>query len=661
MPTVFITSGTSFQIPADFGTLVSIECVGAGSPQSSTRAGGGGGAYASITSLSLTPGQIVTIQVGTGTTRTGSNNDTWFNGASLAASSVGAAGAAAETGGTAASSVGTITRSGGNGIAGGTNAGGAGGGAAGPNGAGAAGGTSTTLGSGGGGGANGGSVGGAGGVGSGGAGGNNRLGSGGGAGGATGGGAGTNGAGGGGNGSSGAGGGAGGNGTEYDATHGCGGGGGGAAHSTTAGLIGGAGGLYGGGAGGSRNTTTIDALGGQGLIVFTYEIAPYIPVRNATIVIGLAVAAAAAAPWPYAFFGGQQPYAAKKNAPSLIESVVNDPPFQYPGRTVQQTAIAVQQWQPTDWPYAFMGNAQPYMGPRINPDTASVQANDPPFDMRRGANLDAIISLWQPDPYVPTFMGRWQPFEGRKLPPSTILVPEVDPPFRHPGRLITTEIAQRGYQPEIWPYVFAGGRQPYAPARLPPDVTAVPENDPPFGIPNKTILSNIIGEWQPEAWPYTFMGARQPYEGEKTVIDATAVPENDPPFTHRGRTVNAGVVTAAWQPNPWVYAFMGGKGPFVPAKLAPGTPGSSVDNPPFRHPSRTPQPEIAERGYQPAIWPYVFMGGRQPYQRGNLTPSIINVPIQVDYQWTVRNQILRLDNVVRGQGRTGNFPNDRNS
>lgn len=399
---------------------------------------------------------------------------------------------------------------------------------------------------------------------------------------------------------------------------------------------------------------------GPGVIIFTY-IAAFVPSAKAALTAGVIAAAALASQWDYVFIGGPQPYAAKQNAPSLIESVVNDPPFQHPGRTVQQNRVIAQQWQPPEWPYAFMGNAQPYMGPRINPDTASVQANDPPFDMRRGANLDAIISLWQPDPYVPTFMGRWQPFEGRKLPPSTILVPEVDPPFRHPGRLITTEIAQRGYQPEIWPYVFSGGRQPYAPARLPPDVTAVPENNPPFGIPNKTILSNIVGEWQPSIWPYVFMGRQQPYEGKKIAVDISAVPENDPPFTHRGRTVNAGVVTAAWQPNPWVYAFMGGKGPFVPAKLAPGTPGSSVDNPPFRHPSRTPQPEIAERGYQPAIWPYVFMGGRQPYQRGNLTPSIINVPIQVDYQWTVRNQILRLDNVVRGQGRTGNFPNDRNS
>lgn len=324
-------------------------------------------------------------------------------------------------------------------------------------------------------------------------------------------------------------------------------------------------------------------------------------------------------------------------------------------------AVAVQQWQPPEWPYAFMGNAQPYMGARINPDSAAIQVNDPPFDMRRGANAAAIITLWQPDPWVYTFMGRLQPFEGRKLNPADILVPEVNPPFRHPGRLITTEIAQRGYQPEIWPYVFMGARQPYAPAKLPPDISAVPENNPPFGIPNKNILANIVGEWQPSIWPYVFMGRQQPYEGKKIAVDISAVPENNPPFTHRGRTVNAAVVTATWQPDPWVYAFMGGKGPFVPAKLSPGTPGSSVDNPPFRHPSRTPQPEIAERGYQPAIWPYVFMGGRQPYQRGNLTPSIINVPIQVDYQWTVRNQILRLDNVVRGQGRTGNFPNDRNS
>ncbi len=359
--------------------------------------------------------------------------------------------------------------------------------------------------------------------------------------------------------------------------------------------------------------------------------------------------------------GGAQPYAPKQNAPSIIEAVANNPPFTHPGRTVTHNRVIAQQWQPPEWPYAFMGGAQPYMGARLNPENAAIQVNDPPFDPRRAQSRSEVVTLWQPDPYVPTFMGRWQPFEGRKLPPSTILVPEVDPPFRHPGRLITTEIAQRGYQPEIWPYVFSGGRQPYASARLPPDVTAVPENNPPFGIPNKTILSNIVGEWQPSIWPYVFMGRQQPYEGKKIAVDISAVPENDPPFTHRGRTVNAGVVTAAWQPNPWVYAFMGGKGPFVPAKLPPGTPGLSVDNPPFRHPSRTPQPEIAERGYQPAIWPYVFMGGRQPYQRGNLTPSIINVPIQVDYQWTVRNQILRLDNVVRGQSRTGNFPNDRNS
>lgn len=661
MPTVFITSGTSYVIPSDYASLVSIECIGAGSLGSLTY-GGGGGAYAKITSLALTPGQSITIQVGTGTTSTVTNNNTWFNGASLAASSVGAQGGGQPTGGAASSSVGTTKYSGGTGATTGANAYPSGGGSAGPNGNGGNAGTAASARAGGGGGGGGGSVGGNGvASGDGGAGGNNYLGAGGGAGGASptfNGSAGTAGGGGGGAGGvsiTGGNGGAGGAGTEYDPTHGSGGGGGGGA-GTSGSRNGAGGGLYGGGGGGG---SAASGVGGAGLIIFTY-VESVIP-KTTGVVAAVLLAAAVAPPWPYAFMGGGQPYAPKKNAPSLIESVTDNPPFRHPGRTVQQTAIAVQQWQPPEWPYAFMGNAQPYMGPRINPDTASVQANDPPFDMRRGANLDAIISLWQPDPYVPTFMGRWQPFEGRKLPPSTILVPEVDPPFRHPGRLITTEIAQRGYQPEIWPYVFAGGRQPYAPARLPPDVTAVPENDPPFGIPNKTILSNIIGEWQPEAWPYAFMGARQPYEGEKTVIDATAVPENDPPFTHRGRTVNAGVVTAAWQPNPWVYAFMGGKGPFVPAKLAPGTPGSSVDNPPFRHPSRTPQPEIAERGYQPAIWPYVFMGGRQPYQRGNLTPSIINVPIQVDYQWTVRNQILRLDNVVRGQGRTGNFPNDRNS
>lgn len=663
MPTVFITSGTSYVIPTDYFSLVSIECIGAGGTAGGGGAGGGGGAYSKVTSASLTPGASVTIKVGVGGAGAAGANDTWFNGASLAGSTCGAQGAVSSTGGSSASGVGSTKYSGGNGGGNfGGYGGGGGGGSGGPNGAGAIGGAnepvSTGNGAGGGGGAGGGSAGQVGQVAAGGNGGA-RFGGGGGGAGSAGVGSGSPGTTGGGGGgaygtgpASGGTGGSGGSGTEWDATHGAGGGGGGGAGNFQSG----SGGSYGGGAGGSVYANL--GAAGAGLIVFTY-IAEFVPSAKTSLAASIIAAAAIASPWNYTFLGGAQPYAPKKSAPSLIESVVNDPPFQHPGRTAQQNRVIAQQWQPPEWPYAFMGNAQPYMGPRLNPDNTAIQVNDPPFDMRRGANAAAIITLWQPDPWVYAFMGRLQPFEGRKLPPSTILVPEVDPPFRHPGRLITTEIAQRGYQPESWPYLFMGARQPYAPAKLPPDISAVPENNPPFGVPNKNILANIVDEWQPSIWPYVFMGRQQPYEGKKIAVDISAVPENDPPFTHRGRTVNASVVTATWQPDPWVYAFMGGKGPFVPAKLSPGTPGLPVDNPPFRHPGKLVTTETAQRGYQPPVWPYVFMGGRQPYQKGNLTPIITGIPIQINYRLVLRSQTTALDWTIKGLGNTSNYPNGR--
>lgn len=328
MPTVFITSGTTYVIPNDYFSLVSIECIGAGSKDAGSF-GGAGGAYAKITSLALTPGQSITIQIGASAAATPTTN-TWFNGANLAASSVGAQGGNGYTGGSVASSVGTVKFAGGNTGSFGTG----GGGAAGPLGAGGA----SAANAGGAGGNGGGSAG------SNNNGGNNFGGTGGGAGGTTGS-PGTDGGGGGG-GTAGVGG-DGGNGTEWDATHGSGGGGGGGTSG------GGNGGLYGGGGGNGAGR-----VAGPGLIVFTY-IAAFVPSAKASLTAGIIAAAAIASPWDYTFLGGAQPYAPKKNAPSLIESVVNDPPFQHPGRTAQQNRVITQQWQPPEWPYAFMGNAQP--------------------------------------------------------------------------------------------------------------------------------------------------------------------------------------------------------------------------------------------------------------------------------------------------------------
>lgn len=162
--------------------------------------GGGGGAFSGIENLNLTPGGSVSYRVGSpgvGGSNGTAGGDTWFNGATLGASSVGAkgggggldsggvfGGGAGGTGGQASSGVGTTKYSGGDGGGGAPKGdvragGGGGGGAAGPNGDGADGASLTSTSQdagGGGGGANGGSAGSVSSSSTGGHGGNNRFG-----------------------------------------------------------------------------------------------------------------------------------------------------------------------------------------------------------------------------------------------------------------------------------------------------------------------------------------------------------------------------------------------------------------------------------------------------------------------------------------------------
>src|ERR1035441_4898051 len=97
MTRVFLISGTSWTVPSDWNSANnSIETIGAGGLGGKDgRGGGGGGAYSKITNLSLTPGNSVTYQTGITSASWISNNsqlatkNTYFNGASLAGSSVG--------------------------------------------------------------------------------------------------------------------------------------------------------------------------------------------------------------------------------------------------------------------------------------------------------------------------------------------------------------------------------------------------------------------------------------------------------------------------------------------------------------------------------------------------------------------------------------------
>lgn len=262
-------SNQTFNVPPNWNSGNNkVETIGGGASggavASNTFAmasGGGGGAYSAQTNIVFVPGGTATYQIGvggaavsaSGTVTSNGNNggNTWFNGATLGASSVGAqAGQAGQatlgningsSGGPASSGIGATKFSGGNS---GGNSGVAlwasgGGGAAGPNGNGVSSATPTQQSPSDGGNADNN----AGSAGPGGAGGNATNA------------------------------GNGGNGQEFDSSHGCGGGGGGCFSQVNGTFSAGNAGNYGGGGGGcnvsSPFPTALGGAGSQGLIVVT--------------------------------------------------------------------------------------------------------------------------------------------------------------------------------------------------------------------------------------------------------------------------------------------------------------------------------------------------------------------------------------------------------
>lgn len=122
--TIFFTTvgAGTFTVPADFVSLIAIEAIGGGSSPG-TYLSGGGGAYAKSTSASLSPGQVLYLNVGVGGSG-GAGGDSWVNASSNAAPTLSSQGVLAAGGrfsntgsnnGLAASSVGDVRFNGGSG------------------------------------------------------------------------------------------------------------------------------------------------------------------------------------------------------------------------------------------------------------------------------------------------------------------------------------------------------------------------------------------------------------------------------------------------------------------------------------------------------------------------------------------------------------------
>ena len=102
MPMVFITSGTSFIVPADCNKFDWIDCTGEGGGcgNSTTLPGGAGGAWSRVNNLTVTPGSTVYCQIGTGASIGVAGKDTWINKTSNSAPTSTADGCLAKGGGT---------------------------------------------------------------------------------------------------------------------------------------------------------------------------------------------------------------------------------------------------------------------------------------------------------------------------------------------------------------------------------------------------------------------------------------------------------------------------------------------------------------------------------------------------------------------------------
>lgn len=207
-------------------------------------------------------------------------------------------------------------------------------------------------------------------------------------------------------------------------------------------------------------------------------------------------------------------------------------------------------------PPPFMGGRQPHAPARLSPSIAASPVDQPPaIHPGRSVRQIVITTLWQPDPWTYTFMGRRQPFEWRLQSPGVPGFSVNEPPYTFGGPVAIKATIVAMAQPPAWPYSFIGAAQPYGPKRR---SSAIPGQsiDIPISATGGPLAAKLQGvainqpDWSYSAWPYVFSGASQPYAPRRLPPAITAVRVDTPPFTHLARTPPYLAIRTAWNPPP---------------------------------------------------------------------------------------------------------------
>ena len=219
---------------------------------------------------------------------------------------------------------------------------------------------------------------------------------------------------------------------------------------------------------------------------------------------------------PPPFVGGAQPLAPKVSVPDALSPVVGP---QLSGRAIALFATVMALWAAPD-PLPFMGGRQPLQARTLPPALLDVPVNNPPFSSRR-----VPVAMWSVSEVRPQSWKALSPgIPGQSVdnPPALRAALDLATAWRDPSlpllssRYVIQASIEVAAQPTItaWLGTVLQSWQPVdlrfdRLRQLPPAVTAVAVNDPPFSTRNPW-LPGVLVQWRPvdpQPWQPFFVSA----------------------------------------------------------------------------------------------------------------------------------------------------------